>query len=106
MDFRAWFEINYDAAAYEESLCEVCGLPYDDDLYMVNDKVWRKSGIKDMAHIECLEKKLGRRLNYGDFTQYNNTPVNDHNDKVQERMNEIPANWGTAIGGVETRWDI
>lgn len=93
MDFKAWLE--------HEFKCDVCGLPNTDELYMANDKVWKKSGIKGMAHIECLEKQLGRRLNYGDFTQYADTPVNDMNDKVQDRMNEIPANWGNAVGGVQ-----
>ena len=96
--FKVWLEHN---GFYK---CDVCGLPTD-EMYMVNDNIWKKAGIKDMAHIECLEKKLGRRLNYGDFTQYANTPVNDANDKVQDRMNEIPANWDNAVGGIQKRWD-
>lgn len=96
ISFFTWLETQY--------LCDVCGLPWD-DIYMVNDKVWRKSGIKNVAHLECLEKTLGRRLNYGDFTQYANTPVNEENPKVQERMNEMPNNWSSAVGGIGKRWD-
>ena len=83
MRFTTWLLENY--SDYQDT-CEVCGLPDEDKVYMVNDEIYKKAGIRRMAHIECLERKLGRRLNSNDFTQYAHAPCNIYNKKVQERI--------------------
>jgi hypothetical protein len=40
------------------------------EVYRVRDKVWKRAGMKPRGGclcIGCLEKRLGRRLNYRDF---------------------------------------
>jgi len=54
--------------ASHEFECVVCGLPVT-EYYLVRDEVWTSAGfVNGVAHLECLEKKLGRKLIIEDFT--------------------------------------
>lgn len=53
------------------------------DYYMVHDEIWDKHGAgRDMLCIDCLEKRIGRKLVYEDFTD---CPLNNlFNDYINE----------------------
>jgi hypothetical protein len=57
--------------------CADCGIDTDaiDEYYMVRDDVWGTAagGVDGHLCIECLERRLGRSLHSGDFTD---RPVN------------------------------
>jgi hypothetical protein len=49
------------------------------EIYLVDEQVWEKAGMKPMGGclcIDCLEKRIGRRLNRTDFPDHelNTTP--------------------------------
>lgn len=58
--------------------CAVCKqlARSNNNRYMVHDAVWRASGLesKDYAHIQCLEKQVGRELVLVDFPDL---PINN-----------------------------
>jgi len=60
----------------------IVGKGTDDDFYMVHDKVWKSATNSKHGFlcIECLEKRLKRKLTKLDFTE---CPLNDMNPKVQ-----------------------
>lgn len=50
--------------------CLVCGKNSSDE-YLVHDSLWAKAGFeKGYCHIECLERRLGRRLALKDFPRH------------------------------------
>ncbi len=57
--------------------CRDCGVDTDaiDEYYMVADPVWKQAakGVDGHLCIGCLERRLGRTLHSGDFTD---RPVN------------------------------
>lgn len=59
---------------YEWLDCVLCGNPCYDG-YMVHDETWREAGLGDgLAHLRCLEGRLGYRLSLEHFTS---APIND-----------------------------
>jgi len=64
--------------------CTDCG-NYDYDMYMVSDDIWNKYGNQtNTLCMDCLQKRMGRKLTKKDFSGYEDTPVNIHNNEVQE----------------------
>lgn len=55
-------------------ICKECR-DVDYVTYMVRDDVWKEAGLdnNDFAHIECLEKRLSRKLVQSDFLD---SPIN------------------------------
>jgi len=50
-------------------ICRVCKKKLD-YIYHVYDEVWALSGLKpsgSVLHVECLEKRIGRKLTFDDF---------------------------------------
>jgi hypothetical protein len=73
-----------------DSRCHDCGNDYD-EYYMVHDHVWKASGLpKDGGElcVDCLERRIGRRLRSDDFTD---APINrcgEHQSlRLQDRIN-------------------
>lgn len=60
---------------YPEFDCIDCGTStFQKEYYMVWDRLWEKAGMdKGMLCIDCLENRLGHRLEVHDFTY---APVN------------------------------
>jgi hypothetical protein len=69
--------------------CVDCGVnTYEiDEYYMVTNDIWdNEAKMKPrggMLCIDCLEKRIGRKLNSGDFPDY---PVNTHIFFASERF--------------------
>lgn len=65
-----------------EKICPVCGIDSSDYRnfvsleYMVKDSIWTSAGLakNQIAHIQCLEIKLGRPLILNDFSDF---PINN-----------------------------
>jgi hypothetical protein len=80
--------------------CNDCGdnTSTKGEYYMVHDHVWNKAvnkgGMKDdhMLCVGCLEKRVGRKLHKGDFTDaaVNTRPFGVHSDRLTDRMNREP----------------
>jgi hypothetical protein len=71
----------------ERFTCEDCGT-YDYDMYMVNDDIWSKYGNEsNTLCMNCLEKRMGRKLTKDDFSQYKNAPANKYNPQVKKLFN-------------------
>jgi len=67
--------------------CEDCG-DYDYNMYMVNDDIWNEYGNEsNTLCMDCLEKRMGRKLTKDDFSQYKKTPTNIHNPQVRKILN-------------------
>lgn len=57
-------------------------LTWEDEQYMVRDKVWKQAGMEPYGGclcVGCLEKRIGRRLKPKDFTDhvFNSTPASE-----------------------------
>ena len=71
----------------ERFTCEDCGT-YDYDMYMVNDDIWSEYGNEsNTLCMNCLEKRIGRKLTKDDFSQYKNAPANKYNPQVKKLFN-------------------
>jgi hypothetical protein len=65
-------------------------LTWEDETYMVRDKVWKEAGMEGYGGclcIGCLEKRIGRRLRPKDFTNhiFNSAPASERLRKRQGR---------------------
>lgn len=81
-DYWADVPDEYDDVERVTAICTDCGEDTlstpEGDWYMVRDDVWAAAGMTASAedaylHRRCLEKRLGRRLTQGDYT---NAPIN------------------------------
>ena len=80
--------INNDDDEVKRFTCTDCG-DYDYKMYMVNDDIWNQYGNdRNTLCLPCLEKRMGRKLTKDDFSQYIDSPVNNHNPHIQRLMNK------------------
>jgi hypothetical protein len=64
-------------------------LTWEDETYMVRDKVWRAAGMgpwDGCLCVGCLEKRIGRRLRPKDFTDHVfNSPLKPASERLRQR---------------------
>lgn len=79
--------IVFDAEAWDA--CMDCGVrtAATGDYYMVHDALWQKANpdSRGMLCLGCLAGRIGRKLQFRDFTQ---APINELNAKVQRMAQE------------------
>lgn len=63
-------EISRNDAIILRFICKDCGKNTisSSDYYMVNNNIWKKYGVDGMLCLKCLERRIGRKLVFEDFT--------------------------------------
>jgi hypothetical protein len=68
----------------ERFTCQDCG-NYDYEMYMVNDDLWKKYGNDNLTLCKsCFEKRIGRKINKDDMSEYKDAPVNIYNPELKD----------------------
>ena len=80
------YECAKDFLKFHIPLCEDC----ESDSFkwfMVQNEIWDKYGVDDrMLCLECLEKRVGRKMLFEDFTD---CPLNNENEYIQSLKETI-----------------
>jgi hypothetical protein len=77
--------------------CPRCGNP-DNDIYVVTDELWKRSGLESFECFRCLEEAIGRRLVPFDFKR--GVPANqghNHGPELRERIGGRAAKVGEPV---------
>ena len=52
---------------------------------MVNDDLWKKYGNDNLTLCKsCFEKRIGRKINKDDMSEYKDAPVNIYNPELKD----------------------
>lgn len=83
--------------------CRDCGVDTEaiDEYYMVADPVWKQVAHEVDGHlcIGCLERRLGRTLHSGDFTDrpVNSTSQLPRSPRLTSRLCRLPPDTGNTL---------